>query len=90
MKGWLGWGSAGTPTQLFSDGRVVTSPAGLAACMNKFFLDKIKRLRQGLPAATADPLVKFREAMRWRRSRFILKPVTEEQVLKIIMSLKNS
>ena len=34
--------------------------------------------------------MKLREALRWRRSRFRLKPVTEEQVLKILMSLKNS
>ena len=46
VKGWLGWGSAGTPTKLFSDGRLVTSPGGLAACMNNFFLDKILREEQ--------------------------------------------
>ena len=37
VRGCLGWGDGGPPTQLFIDGRVVTSPGGLASVMNKFF-----------------------------------------------------
>ena len=36
VKGWLGWGTSGTPTQLFWEGRLVTSPRGLFTAMNKF------------------------------------------------------
>ena len=90
VKGWLGWGSAGTPTKLFSDGRLVTSPGGLAACMNNFFLDKIKRLRQNIPAATADPLMKLREATSHRNCSLNLKLVSEDHVLKLIKNLRNS
>ena len=43
LKSWLGWGGGGTPTQLFSEGRMVSSPGGLASTMNKFFLDKLWR-----------------------------------------------
>ena len=90
VKGWLGWGSAATPTKLFSDGRLVTSPGGLAACMNKFFLDKIKRLRQNIPAANADPLVRLREATSHRNCSFKLKLVSQDHVLKLIKNLRNS
>ena len=31
VKGWLGWETSGTPTQLLWEGRIVTSPAGLAS-----------------------------------------------------------
>ena len=90
VKSWLGWGGGGTPTQIFSDGKMVSSPAGLASCMNKFFLDKIKRLRNSIPAVLTDPLSKMKEAMRGRMCTFKLQAVSVEDVLKIIGSLKNS
>ena len=90
VKSWLGWGGGGTPTQIFSDGKMVTSPAGLASSMNRFFLDKIKRLRNSIPAVLTDPLAKMKEAMRSRSCSLHLKSVTVEDVLKIISSLKNS
>ena len=90
VKGWLGWGSSGTPTQLFLEGRIVTSPAGLVSSMNRFFLDKIQRLRNSIPAPTGDPLRKLKEAMRGRECSFKIKPVKEHQVIKIIKGLKNS
>ena len=90
VKGLLGWGSSGPPTQLFTEGRIVTSPAGLATTMNKFFVDKVKRLREGIPAVITDPLRKFKEAMRGRNCTFRLEQVSEPEVLKIIMNLKNS
>ena len=62
VKGWLGWGSSGTPTNLFWEGRMVSSPAGLASTMNRFFLDKIKNLRNGIPPPTEDAVKKLRES----------------------------
>ena len=90
MKGWLGWGGGGTPKQIFSDGKMVTSPAGLASSMNRFFLDKIKTLRNSIPAVFTDPLAKMKEATMSRSCSLHLKAVTVEDVLKIISSLKNS
>ena len=90
VKSWLGWGGGGTPTQLYSEGKMISSPAGLASTMNKFFLDKIKRLRNIIPAAVTDPLAKMKEAMANRRCSFQLSKVEEKDVLKVIHSLKNS
>ena len=44
VKGYLGWNTGGTPSQLLYNGRIISRPAGLAKCMNDFFIDKIKRL----------------------------------------------
>ena len=90
VKGWLGWGGGGTPTQLFSGGKMVNSPAGLSSTMNKFFLDKIRQLRASVPAVLTDPLAKMREAMSSRRCSFQLEKVSEDDVSKVIKSLKNS
>ena len=90
VKGWLGWGSGGTPTKLYSGGELVISPAGLSSTMNKFFLSKIKNLRSSIPVSQSDPLVKMREAMENRDCSFQIRNVTEEDVLKVIQGLKNS
>ena len=90
IKSWLGWGGGGTPTQLFSEGRMVTSPGGLASSMNKFFLDKVRNLRSSVPAVQTDPLAKMKQAMQGRRCRFKLGTVSNEDVIKVIKSLKNS
>ena len=88
VKGWLGWGTSGTPTQLLWEGRIVTSPAGLTSTMNK--LDKIRKLGDNLPLPTNDPIRKLKEAMRRKKCSFRIKPVQESQVLKVIKSLTNS
>ena len=90
LKSWLGWGGGGTPTQLFSEGRLVTSPGGLASCMNKFFLDKVRNLRSSVPTVQTDPLEKMKQAMQGRRSSFKLKTVSIVDVIKVISNLKNS
>ena len=63
VKGWLGWNCGGPPTQLFYLGRMVTRPAGLASSMNSFFVNKVKELRQKIPAVLTDPLKYLKEAM---------------------------
>ena len=90
VKNWLGWGTSGTPTQLFWEGRMVTSPAGLASAMNNFFLDKIRKLRCSIPPPTSDPTKKLKEAMRGRNCTFIIHQVDTEEVFKHIKHLKNS
>ena len=54
VKSLLGWNSAGPPTQLFYQGRMVTKPMGLASSMNKFFIDKVKGLRQKIPFVSTE------------------------------------
>ena len=76
VKGWLGWSTAGPPTQLFCEGRIVTRPAGLASSMNRFFINKVKDLRGKIPVANIDPLKYLKEAMVGRSCHFGLKLVT--------------
>ena len=90
VKTWLSWNNSGPPNRLFHQGRLVSSPAGIAGAMNSFFLGKVAGLREGIPDSTADPLLKLREAMEDRQSSFSLCAVTPEEVLKVLKSLKNS
>ena len=63
VKSWLGWTGGGPPTQLFYEGRMVSRPFGLASCMNKFFIKKVKELRLRIPVANSDTLKYLKEAM---------------------------
>ena len=90
VKGGLGCNSRGPPTQLFYEGRLVTKPAGLASSTSKFFIYKIKDLRQKIPAVKIDPLKYLKEAMRSRERTFSIKQLTVEDVLKLIKGFKRS
>ena len=90
VKGWLGWNSGGTPTQLFYEGRLITRPAGLALSMNKFFLSKIENLREKIPPAALDPLKYFKQAMIGRTCTFRIRELSLLEVKKLIKELKNS
>ena len=90
VKGWLGWNSGGTPSQLFCEGNIVTKPVALATSMNKFFIKKIRDLRNKIPTVDLDPLQYFKSAMKDRSCTFSLKELSVEEVLKLIKGLKNS
>ena len=90
VRGWLGWGISATPTQIFWEGSLVTSPKGLCMAMNKFFLEKIRKLRDSIPEPTADPLKRLKEAMQGRQCSFQLDKVEEKDVFRVIKALSNS
>ena len=56
VKGWMGWKNSGPPNKLFHDGRIVTRPTCIASSMNRFFIDKVRTLRQNIPQVARDPL----------------------------------
>ena len=90
VQGWLNWSSSASPTKLYKDGQLITSPARLADIMNEFFIDKILKIRQHLPAPSGNPLETLENMMRNRTSTFSLTCVHPEMVKKIILRLKNS
>ena len=90
VKGIIGWSNTGPPTKLFHMGKYITSPAGLASTLNKYFVQKVKTLRENIPVEETDPLSKLREAMSDRQCTFQIQVVTEQETMKIIDSLNNS
>ena len=67
----------------------MTQPAGLSSSMNRF-IDKVKDLRNRIPIVNSDPLKKLKEAMQYIKCKFQLKPVTVDEVTKLIKGLKSS
>ena len=89
VLGWLDWKSSGAPTQIFYKGALENKPANVAACMNEYFIDKVEKIVENLPASENDPL-KSQLVKEFNLDPFHLKPVHPEKVEKIIAGLKNS
>ena len=90
ILGWLNWGSSSSPSKLHSAGQIVTSPGMIANIMNSYFINKISKIRQGLPPPSQDPLGNLKLIMKNRTSNFSLSCVHPDSVKKIILGLKNS
>ena len=90
IKSWLNWGNSGPPSKLFYNGTMVTKPPRVATIMNEFFLSKIVKLQQRIPSSDSDPFYRLREVLQNRRCIFSLRPVSPEEVRKIIAGLKNT
>ena len=90
VLGWLSWSSTSSPTQLYQDGVVVTSPVKMAELQNKYYIDKVRTIRQNMPAQKNDPLNSLRQRMHGKSQPFSLGPVSPDQIEKIISNLKNS
>ena len=68
----LNWGSTGSPTQLSFNGHFLTKPQDIANAQNQFFINKVKNIKDQLPAPTIDPLAKLKELMKDRKCIFKL------------------
>ena len=86
----LNWNSSGSPSQLFSDGRLVSKPQDVADAQNKYFVEKINLLRNGLPPPVIDPLQTLKALMQGRNCSFSLSCVHPSEVDQVISSLSNS
>ena len=90
VKIWLQWKTTGPPTQLFHNGQLINSPSGIANSMNKFFLDKVSKLRSGLPISKGNANNVLKRMMAGKVCSHKLKPVHPDIVLRVIKDLGNS
>ena len=90
VKSWLSWGDSGPPSKLSHNGTIISKPARVATIMNEFFIDKVVKLKRRIPDTESDPLAKLREVYQNRQCIFSLRPVTQDEVMKIITELKNT
>ena len=89
VKGLLNWTSVLSPTKLFHEGVIETSPRKLASIMNEFYVNKVITIRENLPSSNKDPLEKLRQLRKNKRSVFSLKAIHPDVVQAIIGGLKN-
>ena len=86
----LNWSSQVSPNKLFFEGNMLTRSEDIASALNKFFLDKVRKIKENLPLPTVDPLEKLKNLMVKRTSSFELQAVNSDLVGKVIDGLKNS
>ena len=90
IKNWLGWSSGGPPSRLSVNGSIISKPSELAKTMNRFFIEKVRNLRQNLPGSSGNPLDPVRKLMKNRKCSFQLRCVHPDEVLKLIENVKST
>ena len=89
-KTFMNWNTAaGSPTQLESEGRLVLKAAEIASIMNKFFIDKVSKIRDCIENVPTS-FVKCYTMMRGKRCKLSLQHVSIKSVYKILKGLKTS
>ena len=88
--GWLDWKTAGSPSQLFHNGRMINKPSEIADCQNNYFINKVSQIRENLPHQVSDPLSKLKYLMKDRKCSFQLKSIHPDTIELILSNLKNS
>ena len=90
VRGWLGWKSTSSPTKLYFDNKIQTSPKQNAKIMNEYYINKIKKIKSDLPPPTVDPLYQLKKMMSGCPFKFEFSPVGPDKVRAIITNLRNS
>ena len=88
VKRILNWEKGGPPSQLFHGGRILNKPAAVAGAINSFFIKKIRNIMNNIPHVDSDPLTKLKERMKSRQCTLTFQSITEDEVLKVIKSIK--
>ena len=95
IKSYLSWGgSTGAPSKLTNNaGQLITSPAEMAELQNKYYVEKVKKIRQKLPEI-GDPTAQLRKSMEERphprTEELRLRTVNPSEVDKLLKKLRNS
>ena len=87
---WLKWSNSGAPSKLFINGQLISSPLVLEESMNNFYISKVRKIRENIPKSDGDPLKVLKLMMQNKSSKFSIKPVHPDLVLRILSNLKNS
>ena len=90
ILGWLNWTSSSSPSKLYFDNSVVTSPARMANVMNNYYITKVNDIRNALPPPSVDPLGPLKRMMYGCPTKLNLNPVHPDMIDKIIGELKDS
>ena len=90
ILGWLNWTSTSSPTKLSSNGSIETSPKRIAEIQNRYYIDKVRTIRENLPDRGRDPLKVLKDVLHENQAVFSTQAVHADQIDKIIRELKNS
>ena len=90
VKSFMNWKkSGGPPHQLFIDGKMITKSSHIAKEMNRFFMKKVKAVRDSITFLT-NSFSQCKEIMKAKRCRLTLNHISVEKVNKLLKSLKNT
>jgi hypothetical protein len=56
ILGCLNWSYSSSPTKLLNEGNLETSPKKIADIQNKYYIEKVRTIRENLQGQNKDPL----------------------------------
>ena len=91
----LGLKKAGPPNTFLVAGKYSTKHCDIAEHQAKYYIDKVQYIKESLPRVNSDPYKYIRKAFsRWippgGKPKFVIKAVTNSEVINIIRCLNNS
>ena len=90
VKSFMNWKhSGGPPHQLSIGGKMITKSSIIAKEMNRFFMNKVKAVRESI-TFLPNSFSQYREIMKAKRCRLTLNHVSVQKVNKLLKSLKNT
>ena len=89
-KSFMDWEhSGGPPHQLRVGSKLITKASSIASEMNNFFIQKVKKIREGI-IYLPNLFLQCKEIMRNKSCRFAPRHVSVDKVNKLLKNLKNS
>ena len=89
-KGFMDWKqTGGPPHQLTVNGKLVTKASIIASEINKYFIMKVKLIREGI-GLLANQFIKCKEIMANKNCKLSIRYVSVKKVNKLLKNLKNS
>ena len=80
----------GTPQCIINNGNTINKPKIIADIANKFFIDKIVKLRDKFTYSTVDPMLFVRKLFDKNDNEFTIPLLTVKDVSVLIKNAKNS
>ena len=88
-KEFMDWKQQGPPHQLQVNGQLVTKASLIAKYMNEFFIEKVKKIREGIIEVATNLSVCI-EIMSGKTCNVSLKHISLEKIKKLLKKLKNT
>ena len=89
-KSFMGWkSSSGPPNQLMISGKLVTKAAVIATEMNRYFMDKVRLIREGI-SFVPNCFSKCLKIMEGKNCRLSMRHISIIKVKKLLKQLKGS
>ena len=75
---------------MIENNNVVVGSKKVAGVLNRYYISKVRKMRENMNKQTEDPMIKYRKYVKKPKYELVIKEVTMSEINKIYKSLNNS